>query len=379
MYESRNVDDLRPDVAKNARKFIELCGAAGLPVSISSTVRDQEKQTEYYNKGTGSKTVSFHSVGSGLAFDIYHTTKGYDDIEFFKDCAKIGKEMGFEWGGDWTSLVDMPHFQWSENGKYTSSDIIAGRVPKEMPEYTESQGANTPTLNNSKYLVDSGIHIVEIPRDKFKLRWWDNTKRTTKIKNYFNASFFGNYKTSDGTLYTLPAGHVVADIVEEDYDESVIKDLNIYGKIDNGKIRMTFGGLKFPSTLIVTSEGTSIVKTNFVSEKAKYAVSGMPVIANGKDVSWQNDVITEGWDASPVYATWHGFLGVKDNDTIMYFALKTTKSNCIQSSEAYNKLKGYGCKDVIMLDGGGSFVLDVGGTNQAETAGSRQINTVGMF
>ena len=155
MYESRNIDDLRPDVAKNARKFIELCGAAGLPVSISSTVRDQEKQTEYYNKGTGSKTVSFHSVGSGLAFDIYHTEKGYDDIEFFKDCAKIGKEMGFEWGGDWTSLVDMPHFQWSENGKYTSSDIIAGRVPKEMPEYTESQGANTPTLNNSKYLVDS--------------------------------------------------------------------------------------------------------------------------------------------------------------------------------------------------------------------------------
>ena len=371
MYESRSLDDLRPDVAKNAKKFVSLCAAQGLPVSIASTVRDQEKQTQYYNAGTGSKLVSFHSVGCGLAFDIYHTTQGYNNIQFFHDCAVIGKRMGFEWGGDWRS-PDKPHFQWSEGGKYGSSDILAGRVPCEMPAFA----GDIPS--SSRYYTTNGVHVVEIPYQSFRLLWWDKGKRTTQIANYFNASFFGNYKTVKGTLFTLPAGHVAADIQTGAMPSDVLNEISSYGTIEGNHIRMTFGKLQQPSTLIITEAGAGIFKTKTLPTTAKYAVSGMPIMENGQDVSWSKGVLPQGWDSSPVYATWHGFLGVKGN-TVYYFAFKSTTSNCISTSEAYNKLKPFGCTDIIMLDGGGSFILDVGGTNKAVTSGSRQINTVGMF
>lgn len=374
MFESRNISDLRPDVRANAEKFIEICAAHGLPVGIASTVRDQEKQTEYYKKGTGSKLVSFHSLGVGLAFDIFHKVTGYDDLSFFERCGEIGKTIGFEWGGDWTS-PDRPHFQWSEGGKYSSSDILAGRVPKEMPRFTENRQPDRT------YYVTDGVHILELPIKSFKLKWWDKSKRTIKIKNYFNASFFGNYKTLSGEAFTLPAGHVVADITPEDFSPEVLKELKAYGEIIDGKIRITFGSSfagKSVTTLVVTNDKAYISPIKKLPTEAKYAVSGMPVMLDGKDVSWKNDVLTEGWDTSAVYATWHGFLGVK-GDTIMYFAFNSKTSNCIQSSEAFNKLKGFGCTDILMLDGGGSFVLDIDGKNKAVTAGTRQINTVGMF
>ena len=57
----------------------------------------------------------------------------YDDADFFRKAAAIAKEMGFTWGGDWTSFVDMPHLQWDAGKQYRDSDIKAGRYPPEMP------------------------------------------------------------------------------------------------------------------------------------------------------------------------------------------------------------------------------------------------------
>ncbi len=133
MLNSRDIDLLRPDVLTNCKIFLDMCKADGLNVLIVSTVRDQEYQDICYKNGTGSKFVTFHGVG--LAFDICKNVKGheYDDSEFFKACGKIGEEIGFEWGGQWNK-ADKPHFQWSGEAKsYTSSDILAGKLPPPMP------------------------------------------------------------------------------------------------------------------------------------------------------------------------------------------------------------------------------------------------------
>lgn len=143
MVNSRKLTDLRSDVQANCELFLKECKKQGLNVLVTQTLRDNEYQAQLYAQGrtksgsiiTNSKVTTFH--GKGLAFDICKNVKGkeYSDTQFFVECAKIAKEIGFSWGGDWKSFVDMPHFQWDENKKYTGSDIKRGKLPGLMQLY----------------------------------------------------------------------------------------------------------------------------------------------------------------------------------------------------------------------------------------------------
>lgn len=153
MLKSRDIDRLRSDVAANCRAFIQRCADEGLPVLVVETVRDLEYQASLYAQGrtkpgkivTNQKTPSFHWDKVGLAFDICKNVKGheYDDAEFFRRCGAIGKEMGFTWGGNWTSLPDKPHFQWDDGGRYTAAMVRKGQLPRTMPLYKEVSKAMT--------------------------------------------------------------------------------------------------------------------------------------------------------------------------------------------------------------------------------------------
>ena len=148
MLNSRDIDLLRPDVAANCHLWVERCRAAGLNVLVTNTVRDREYQAYLYEQGrtrpggivTNSPVPTFHADTSGLSFDFCKNVKGheYDDTDFFREAAAIAKEMGFSWGGDWKSFVDLPHIQWDDGKRYTDSDIKAGRYPPEMPLWEET-------------------------------------------------------------------------------------------------------------------------------------------------------------------------------------------------------------------------------------------------
>lgn len=138
MANSSKISDLRPDVAQNATIFVALCRAQGLNVKITQTMRDDAYQKTLYQKGYAKTPhTTFH--GRGLAFDICKNVRGheYDDLDFFAQCAKIGKRMGFTWGGDWKSFPDRPHFQWDEHKKYSGTMVRAGKLPPTMPRYEE--------------------------------------------------------------------------------------------------------------------------------------------------------------------------------------------------------------------------------------------------
>lgn len=142
MINSRNIDDLRSDVAKNCHIFIDRCKEAGYPVLVTGTVRDDEYQQRCYKNGTAKTSVpSFHGIKAGLAFDICKNVRGqeYSDNAFWQGVAKIGKEMGFTWGGDWKSFPDKPHFQWDNHGRYTNAMIRRGSYPPLMPEFEEDE------------------------------------------------------------------------------------------------------------------------------------------------------------------------------------------------------------------------------------------------
>lgn len=146
MLNSRDIALLRPDVERNCRVWIQRCEENGLPVLVTSTVRDREYQEYLYAQGrtragsivTNARIPTFHADTAGLAFDFCKNVKGeeYNDVTFFEKAAALAKEMGFSWGGDWKSFVDRPHIQW-DCGVWTSAMIRAGVLPPAMPLWSE--------------------------------------------------------------------------------------------------------------------------------------------------------------------------------------------------------------------------------------------------
>ena len=152
MRHSRDIDDLRADVAANCRSLIALAEREGLHALVTETVRDSEYQKMLAKKGyaaAGAVTPSFHADHAGLAFDICKNEKdhAYDDPAFFARMGELGKKVGFSWGGDWRSFPDRPHFQWDGGGKYTSSMVRAGRYPPPMPRFEEEETMTQEQFN----------------------------------------------------------------------------------------------------------------------------------------------------------------------------------------------------------------------------------------
>ncbi len=144
MRHSRDIDDLRADVAANCRVLLALAEKQGLRALVTETVRDAEYQKMLAKKGyaaAGAVTPSFHADHAGLAFDICKNEAGheYDDPAFFVKMGELGKKVGFSWGGDWRSFPDRPHFQWDAGGAYTGAMVRARHYPPPMPRFEEEE------------------------------------------------------------------------------------------------------------------------------------------------------------------------------------------------------------------------------------------------
>lgn len=136
MIDSRDIKDLVPKVQDLCNQFIAKCKEVGITVIITSTYRDNEKQTELYNQGrtVPGKIVTNAKAGQSihnyrLAFDFCPVIDGkaaWQDTLLFIKCASIGKSLGLTWGGDFKSIKDMPHFEYT-NG-LTLADLQAGKT-----------------------------------------------------------------------------------------------------------------------------------------------------------------------------------------------------------------------------------------------------------
>ncbi len=140
MINSRDVKDLNPVLQRGVKEFLSRCNKKGLDVLVTQTLRDNEYQNYLYAQGrtepgsivTNAKGgESYHNFG--MAFDICKNIKGeeYSDLDFFDKCGAIWTEMGGVWGGNFTSYIDRPHFEFSngittgqlQNGGILSEDV----------------------------------------------------------------------------------------------------------------------------------------------------------------------------------------------------------------------------------------------------------------
>lgn len=230
----------------------------------------------------------------------------------------------------------------------------------------------------------ASLRIKELPVADFSIVLVDKEKGDCG-PNTANAGFFGNYNEGSDK-FTLPVGHLVCDYAadskwvkhyctqRDNFDGDRIRFDNANPK--NGHNNPLYA--KPLSTLVIKDGKASIVDAVELPE-ADYAISGVPVMRHGDDCKWSSYVSKQGWVTSNVRATWHTFVGVKnDPGTVYVMALKTTTTNMVKSSEAFNAFKALGFVDVIKVDGGGSFYMDVDGERTA-TGENRRINTIFSF
>ena len=278
-------------------------------------------------------------------------------------------------------------------------------VISDLPYWSGVFDGNTPVNINfltsvvrsyheklSKLNINSSLSVVEfhygditvhkIDPHKFKIVYFDDRKfNLHNLKNtalIFNAGYFGNYDEG-GVGFTLPSANLVADIDFESINPVAAKYIRERKVVDNKKLHFSaFANSssqfrkKNVSTLVVDKNyNVAIRQINDVnSDDILYAVSGAPVIRGGKLVT---DYRSEGWDNSIVRATYHGFLGIKDND-LYYVYLETHSKNCL-TGEVFDKLNGF--DELIKLDGGGSFYCNRLGSETYVTE-NRRINNYGV-
>ena len=147
MPDSRSLADLHPHVRDMAARFELEATAAGIPFAVTFTLRSMETQAALYAQGrtkpgkvvTNARAgYSFHNFG--LALDVVPLEllklpnwgdNPHDQAHANALWAKlgaIGKAIGFRWGGDFKSIKDRPHFEWS--GDLALADLRAGKQPE---------------------------------------------------------------------------------------------------------------------------------------------------------------------------------------------------------------------------------------------------------
>lgn len=114
--------------------LLKKCAKKGIYLIITEGFRSKEYQDSLYAKGrtkpgkivTNAKGSTYSSQHMwGLAFDIaINDSKLLYDTATIKKVAKIAKKIGLGWGGDWTSIVDTPHFYLTKWGS-TASQLKA--------------------------------------------------------------------------------------------------------------------------------------------------------------------------------------------------------------------------------------------------------------
>ena len=92
-----------------------------LDFGITEGVRTLERQQELFNTGKSKTMRSRHLSGHAVDIAVYIDGKLTWDFDSYQTVAthikEVGKSLGVvvEWGGDWVSFKDGPHFQlpWS--------------------------------------------------------------------------------------------------------------------------------------------------------------------------------------------------------------------------------------------------------------------------
>ncbi len=154
------------------------------------------------------------------------------------------------------------------------------------------------------------------------------------------------------------------------------------GRFQGDKFTFDSGGWSYAnplhgkavSTLLISGGKARVEEIRTVPEGADYAVSGIPILRDGRACTTAQ-AKGQGWDTSPLRATWHTLVGLKGDGMVYVMGWQSRTANLLDSGEAARVFRGLGFVDVLKLDGGGSYYQNREGA-VSKTAENRRINSV---
>lgn len=162
---------VHPYVKNKAIELIKKAYTEGIYIQVTQGFRSIEEQNELYAQGRTkpgkivTKAKGGQSIHNyGLAFDIAVLNKdgsiNWNDTSLYVKVGQLGKSLGLEWGGDWKTIKDMPHFQYTFG--LTLKDLQKGkRPPNSPPSITQTK--------NYYELGDEGDKVKEIQQKLIQL------------------------------------------------------------------------------------------------------------------------------------------------------------------------------------------------------------------
>lgn len=144
--DSRSLDDLRPIVRAKCQAHMAACAAAGMPITITFTFRSLETQAALYAQGrtkpgkivtnarAGQSFHNFRLAYDGVPARLLSLPNWGDTPDHRIEAAglwalygHLAKLQGLEWGGEWRTIKDRPHCQWT--GGFTLAQLQQGHFP----------------------------------------------------------------------------------------------------------------------------------------------------------------------------------------------------------------------------------------------------------
>jgi peptidoglycan L-alanyl-D-glutamate endopeptidase CwlK len=127
----KEIAKLQEKVQPYARNLVRMAADQGIRIIVTSGLRTYEEQQQKYAQGrtTPGKIVTNAKAGYsmhnfGLAFDvtIFSGSTPVWESPNYKAIGAIGRSLGLEWGGDWKTIMDEPHFQLRPNWAHGLSE-----------------------------------------------------------------------------------------------------------------------------------------------------------------------------------------------------------------------------------------------------------------
>jgi peptidoglycan L-alanyl-D-glutamate endopeptidase CwlK len=117
----RSIRTLQTDVQQLCRESIRRMRAAGFDARVISGTRTYAEQAELFRRGrfgdpaprvTNARAgQSWHNFGRAWDVGIFKGSKYLTEGPEYAQASMHGKIDGVEWGGDWVSFKDKPHYQ----------------------------------------------------------------------------------------------------------------------------------------------------------------------------------------------------------------------------------------------------------------------------
>ncbi|QSF43570.1 M15 family metallopeptidase [Paenibacillus tianjinensis] len=138
---------LHPILQEATKVLIENCYRKGICIQVTQGLRTIAEQDALYAQGrtkpgnivTNAKGgTSYHNFGVAIDFVLIlpdgknvtwdlKTDFNSNNVKDWTEVVDEAKKLGFEWGGDWTSFKDYPHFQMIFGLK--TSQFRSGKTP----------------------------------------------------------------------------------------------------------------------------------------------------------------------------------------------------------------------------------------------------------